>query len=175
MRAGKLVPIPDFSRESYPFSFYKQVGLVYNPMPVTFTLDQGCDYLIERINASYASINTLVAGYAAPLQISLVKDGGGKKMQKVPFDIALMSSQAESGIAVATAPGSNPAHPMTAQYLDRSKSIVSLFHYRDTIQIEISNITALTVPGDPTGSLPAYLDILIVGRYFPATYQEGWN
>lgn len=175
MKPGFKMPVPDFSRESYPYYFYARVGLIYNPMPLTFTLDQGADYLIQRINATWSSQNSLVAGYAAPLKIAVVKDAGTKKLQKVPFDIALMSSPAESGVFVATAPGSNPQYPHTAVPLKRSKAINSLFHFRDTIQIEISNISNITVPGDPTGSLPPFLEIMIIGRYFPATYQEGWG
>jgi hypothetical protein len=171
-----LINIPDLSRESFPFMFYRKIGIVSQQFDITFPLDYGFYYMLERVNARYNSENPQVPGtFAAPPRISFYRDGGGVASQLVPFDISLMSSPSDSGAAVDTAPGANPAYPFTVTPLNRSKGLNYLHRFRDIIHLVVSNISAVTIPGDPNGSVPSYLEIMLKGRYFPALEQTGWG
>lgn len=171
-----LINIPDLSRESFPFLLYKKIGIIYGRTDIIFPLDYGFSYMVERVICRYSSENPNLAGaFADPLQISFFKDGGATALQIAPFDIALMSSPSESGVDVDTTPGANPAYPFTAVPLNRCKAINVLYYFRDIIHMVIDNVTAITVPGDPNGSLPAYVEFAIKGRYFPVLDQTGWK
>lgn len=170
---SRLVSIPDYSRESFPYLFYKKIGIIYGRTDITFPLDFGFNYMVERIAARWSSENVNLPGdFAAPLQIELFKDGSATACQKVPFDISLMSSPAESGVDIdLTSAGKS----FTARELDRCKALNLLHFYRDIIHLVVSNVTKITIPGDPSGSLPAYVEFMIKGRYFPYLKQEAWQ
>jgi hypothetical protein len=171
-----LAQVPDLSRESFPYLLYTKIPVIYDRIDVTFPLDYGFSYIVERINARYNSQNSLIPGtYADPPLIEFFKDGGNTALQLAPFPISLMSSPSESGEFVDTAPGANPAYPFTARPLNRSKALNVLYYFRDVIHMVVSGITAITVPGDPNGSLPSYIELMIKGRYFPLTQQIGWQ
>lgn len=165
----------DFSRESFPYFLYKKIGFVYDQMTITFPLDYGFHYMIERINARWSSQNPAVPGFAFPVQIEFFKNGGALALQLHPVDFQLMTSPAESGVAVDTLPGANPAYPFTARPLNVTKKLDSLLRFRDVINIRFTNVTAITVPGDPNGSIPSYLELMIIGRNYPAYKQVGWS
>jgi len=160
-----------FSKESFPFSFYKKVGFFFQTQDLLFRLDFGYHYIVERINARYSSENTRIPGaFAAPLQIEFFRNGGTRALQNIAFDISLFSSPAESGVAVDVAPGGNPAHPFTARPLNVSLRLDQFYKFKDVLQMRLSNVSQITIPGDPQGSLPAYLDFMIIGRYYPIEF-----
>jgi hypothetical protein len=170
---ARLVSIPDYSRESFPYIFYRKIGLVNEVNNITFPLDYGFNFMLERFNARWSSINAgIPATYAGPLKIELFKNAGGQALQKLPVDLTLICSPAESGISIDLV---NPAAPFTAKELDRSKAINVLYFFADVVHLVVSGVSAITIPGDPAGSLPAYVEFMLKGRYFPALNQEGWQ
>jgi hypothetical protein len=171
-----LKHVQDWTRESFPFFFYRKIGLIVDPFEFSFQLQSGFFYRVYRITARYNSENVNLPGvFADPLQLEFFKSSGEIALQLDPFDVSLFSSPGESGVAVDTAPGANPAYPFTAVPLNRDKALNVLYDFSEVIGVKISNITAITAPGDPTGSLPSFLELFIHGRYYPAYNQEGWG
>ena len=166
----KLIQNIDWSRESWPYFFYRRVSDIYNTMEIRIQLDPGYHYLLQKINARWSSVNPNIPGaFANPPQIFIVKDAGRTTIQDTPFDFQLITSPAEGGMAEDIV---NAARPFSARVLDRSAPIDLLYYYRDTIRISISNITTAAAVADL--SLPAYIEFLIIGRYFPALNRKGW-
>jgi hypothetical protein len=163
----------DFSRESYPYLIYNKIGFIYSAMDLTIPLDYGYNYMVHRINARWSSQSGAVPGtYASPLLLEIFKDAGRTALQLHPISLQLATSPAESGVSVDLV---NPGRPMTARQMDFSVAQNILFRFRDVIYLRVSNITAITIPGNPDGSLPSYLDFLIIGRYYPEKSLVGWR
>ena len=142
-------------------------------MDINFQLSYGYHYMIFKVHARWNVTNPAIPlTYATPPQVFLVKDGGKITLQKSPFDLALVSTPSE----VLTVDTSNPdptIRPFPARLLDWAAPADILYVFRDTIQIAISNI-ANPNPA-PDTALPSYLELMLIGRYFPALQQAGWK
>jgi hypothetical protein len=162
----------DFSRESWPYAFYSKPGVRYNAVDISFPLSYGMHYLVQRLNMAWSSTNINVPGvFANQPQITFYKDSGSTALQITPFDMALITSPAESAVVVDFTTASRP---FTAMRLARSSKLDVLYVFRDNVSMTISNITVAD-PANPDNSLPSYIEIMVIGRYYPALDQEGWG
>jgi hypothetical protein len=163
------VDIPDFSKESRAFTFFKKVGLVTDPTSIIFQLDKDWDFNIERIHAEYPSVNAGIAGiYAKPLLIQVSTNASSYQLQPEPFDISFICTPGTGGVLVDT---TNPADPFSASTLDRAKLLNVLCYANGTIRVDVGNVTQLNSPTNPALNLPSFFEIMIIGRYFPVMYE----
>jgi hypothetical protein len=170
VRKPKIMKV-DFDRESWPFFYYWRLAVTGDPLYLNLNIDPGFYYCVQRSNARWSSQNANLPGaFANPPRIEAYH--GNSVFQLVPFDISLMSSPGESGVAVDMV---TPARPMTAVQLDRSKALEILLTYRDVLCVKLSNMTVVAVPAAADFSLPSYFDLLLMGRMYPALEQESWG
>ena len=166
----------DTARESYPYCLYKKIGFIHFQENILFPIDYGYHFNVVRMSARWSSQNVNIPGiYANPLLVEFFKNAGQMALQNVAFSLSLMSTPGESGIQVDTAPGANPAYPQTARPVNMEEKLDALYFFRDVLHIKISNVTLITVAGDPNGSLPAYLELFIQGRNYPVLNQSEWK
>lgn len=172
MKKPKLMAV-DFDRESWPYFYYQKIAAMYDPMWINLPIDPGYYYGLQRVNAGWSSENSNLPGlFAAPIKIEAFLESGNKWLQLIPFDLSLISSPGESGIQVDL---TNAARPMTATPLNRSDRHNVLYRFRDVLTVKISGFTVIASPPAPDFSLPAYIDLLLMGRLYPAKELPGWG
>lgn len=165
---------PDWQRESYPYGYFYKQGITNDTSIINIPLQKGLYFMVEKAVIDYNAQNVNIAGaYAEPLKVFFVKNGMASVPLNSPVDIGLLASPADSGATVDTSPGANPAFPFKAVPLKRSKMLMLLCIPGDVLQVKISNPTI--IGATPSNSLPSFVELFIVGRYYPDYDLPEWK
>jgi len=164
----------DFTRESRPFWFYKRVPLLHGEEYVLFQLDFGFNYIIHRSLCKY---NEAVRGTICPeIKMDFLQTGRADSFHKSPFCPDLFASPSAAGVAIATetTPADQTGYGInfTATSIKLAKKLNYLFLFRDTIQVKVTG-QQINSSVDPMVNLPCYVDLCLVGRYYPEKTSQG--
>lgn len=164
----------DFTRESRPFWFYKRIPLLHSEEYVLFQLDYGFNYIIHRSLAKYNE--TIGWGLCPEIRLDFLQTGRAEAFHKSPFCPDLFASPSCAGVAVVTetAPADMTGYGInfTATSIKLAKKLNYLFLFRDTIQVKITG-QQINSAVNPLLNAPCYLDLALVGRYYPEKTAQG--
>jgi hypothetical protein len=173
-KAGSAGPVTvDFSRESFPYLFYRRINVLRGTEYITFALDYGFNYLVKRIAVKWDGQNIFPVGaYLSPDVLAELLRYSCIAGQNVPFALPLVTSPASSGVSfipsavVATS-------PMQAVPRKAHKAVNLLYAFKDVLYIRLSGMNVVSSV-NPELNHPSYIDLLVEGRYFPETSESLW-
>lgn len=151
--------------ESYPFLIYKRIAFLSSTEYANYKLENGYDYLIKRVTAKWSRYGEKAAPALQAPQINIKMFTGGASIahQQLPVDLALITSPSGDAVFFDGAIASRPLKAAPRK-LHKTLNIPCLAY--DVIQLEVSG-AAINSAVNPDLNYPAYMDLLIEGRYFP--------
>ena len=157
----------DFRRENFPHWFYKRVPVLHSTEYVFFKLDYGFHFLlthcIEKHNESFGGVN-----FACPdLNAQIIRVGSSDHFHNAPVYFPLFASPGQAGVDANLV-----EHNMSATPLKIPRKLDYFFPFSDTVQIEITGQT-INSAVNPELNFPGFIDILLIGRYYPEHSLEG--
>ena len=163
----------DFSRESFPFFFYRRINVLHATEYITFPLDYGFNYLVKRIVAKWDAQNVFPVGaYLSPDPLVEILRFSYIPGQNTPFALSLITSPASAGVAFVPA-ATVPTSPMSAAPRRAHKKINLLYAFKDVLYVRISGLVVTSAVNAELNH-PSYIDLLVEGRYFPETSEALW-
>jgi len=161
----------DWSRESYPYAFYRRVGFLSRLEVVRFQVEYGYHYLAKRIVAKWDTTDAGATFLSPQIFVTVTDLSTSRKYSPVPIPLSLVTSPGGGGVVFATI-GANKVLTATAKRGGLTENY--LFKIRSVFSLEITGATIASAVNSDLNH-PSYLDIFIEGRNYPERSLPMWG
>ena len=166
----------DDLRQQVPAFFYKRLNLFQKLQDYfLIPIDYGYAYLLRSIRTKWSEFNSPNGSIVVRNgKLEFIQSYAGRPLQNEPYPARLISTPAESGVTITTAPAAVDQDAfgvnMTATPVKNNILLNYLYQRRETLDLRFRF--------DITGSslqIDSYVDVLFEGYYIPDRTLDEWQ